>query len=90
MTETSRLEIIIDTTKAKKGTDDVTKSLKDVETQGDKTERSVKDTAKVISDTGDKSKSSALCQDNETRRSPSTAPPADLTRSLIASVTSPL
>lgn len=59
MTETSRLEIIIDTTKAKKGTDDVTKSLKDVETQGDKTERSVKDTAKVISDTGDKSKSSA-------------------------------
>lgn len=59
MTETSRLEIIIDTTKAKKGTDDVTKSLKDVETQGDKTERSVKDTAKVISDAGDKSKSSA-------------------------------
>lgn len=59
MTETSRLEIIIDTTKAKKGTDDVTKSLKDVETQGDKTEKSVKDTAKVISDAGDKSKSSA-------------------------------
>ena len=59
MTETSRLEIIIDTTKAKKGTDDVTKSLKDVETQGDKTEKSIKDTAKVISDTGDKSKSSA-------------------------------
>ena len=59
MTETSRLEIIIDTTKAKKGTDDVTKSLRDVETQGDKTEKSIKDTAKVISDTGDKSKSSA-------------------------------
>ncbi|MWC17517.1 phage tail tape measure protein [Acinetobacter johnsonii] len=59
MTETSRLEIIIDTTKAKKDTDDVTKSLKGVETQGDKTERSVKDTAKVISDAGDKSKSSA-------------------------------
>ena len=59
MTETSRLEIIIDTTKAKKGTDDVTKSLRDVETQGDKTEKSVKDTAKVISDAGDKSKSSA-------------------------------
>lgn len=59
MTETSRLEIIIDTTKAKKGTDDVTKSLKDVETQGDKTEKSVKDTAKAISDAGDKSKSSA-------------------------------
>lgn len=59
MTETSRLEIIIDTTKAKKGTDDVTKSLKDVETQGDKTERSVKDTAKVISDAGDTSKTSA-------------------------------
>ncbi|MDH1534045.1 phage tail tape measure protein, partial [Acinetobacter johnsonii] len=59
MTETSRLEIIIDTTKAKKGTDDITKSLRDVETQGDKTEKSIKDTAKVISDTGDKSKSSA-------------------------------
>lgn len=59
MTETSRLEIIIDTTKAKKGTDDVTKSLRDVETQGDKTEKSVKNTAKVISDAGDKSKSSA-------------------------------
>lgn len=59
MTETSRLEIIIDTTKAKKGTDDVTKSLKSVETQGDKTEKSVKGTAKVISDAGDKSKSSA-------------------------------
>lgn len=59
MTETSRLEIIIDTTKAKKGTDDVTKSLKDVETQGDKTERSVKDTAKVISDAGNTSKTSA-------------------------------
>ena len=59
MTETSRLEIIIDTAKAKKGTDDVTKSLRDVETQGDKTEKSIKDTAKVISDTGDKSKSSA-------------------------------
>ena len=42
MTETSRLEIIIDTTKAKKGTDDVTKSLRDVETQGDKTEKSIK------------------------------------------------
>lgn len=55
----SRLEIVIDTAKAKKGTDDVTKSLKDVETQGDKTEKSIKDTAKVISDTGDKSKSSA-------------------------------
>uniref|UniRef100_UPI00024853D1 hypothetical protein n=1 Tax=Acinetobacter sp. P8-3-8 TaxID=1029823 RepID=UPI00024853D1 len=55
----SRLEIVIDTVKAKKGADDVTKSLKDVETQGDKTEKSVKDTAKVISDAGDKSKSSA-------------------------------
>ncbi|QHI17061.1 phage tail tape measure protein [Acinetobacter haemolyticus] len=58
-TQQSRLEIVIDTAKAKKGADDVTKSLKDVETQGDKTEKSIKDTAKVISDTGDKSKSSA-------------------------------
>ena len=48
MTETSSLEIIIDTTKATKGTDDVTKSLTDVETPGDKTERTVKETAKVI------------------------------------------
>ncbi|GAA5557140.1 hypothetical protein Asch01_01858 [Acinetobacter schindleri] len=55
----SRLEIVIDTAKAKKGADDVTKSLKDVETQGDKTEKSVKDTAKVISDTGSTSTTSA-------------------------------
>lgn len=55
----SRLEIVIDTAKAKKGADDVTKSLRDVETQGDKTEKSVKDTAKVISDTGNTSTTSA-------------------------------
>lgn len=55
----SRLEIVIDTAKAKKGADDVTRSLKDVETQGDKTEKSVKDTAKVISDTGSTSTTSA-------------------------------
>ena len=55
----SRLEIVIDTAKAKKGTDDVAKSLKDVETQGNKTEKSVKDTAKVISDTGNTSTTSA-------------------------------
>ncbi|WP_216071070.1 phage tail family protein [Acinetobacter faecalis] len=55
----SRLEIVIDTSKAKKGTDDVAKSLKDVETQGNKTEKSVKDTAKVISDTGSTSTTSA-------------------------------
>ncbi|WP_213032870.1 phage tail tape measure protein [Acinetobacter indicus] len=55
----SRLEIVIDTSKAKKGADDVTKSLKDVETQGDKTEKSVKDTAKVISDAGNTSTTSA-------------------------------
>ncbi|MEQ1411504.1 phage tail tape measure protein [Acinetobacter indicus] len=55
----SRLEIVIDTAKAKKGADDVTKSLRDVETQGDKTEKSVKDAAKVISDTGNTSTTSA-------------------------------
>lgn len=55
----SRLEIVVDTSKAKKGTDDVAKSLKDVETQGNKTEKSVKDTAKVISDTGNTSTTSA-------------------------------
>ena len=55
----SRLEIVIDTAKAKKGADDVTKSLKDVEAQGDKTEKSVKGTAKVISDAGSTSTTSA-------------------------------
>lgn len=58
-TQTSRLEIIIDTTKGKKGTDDLTKSLESVEKQGAKTEKSTKETAKAISDTGKKSKEAA-------------------------------
>lgn len=58
-TQTSRLEIIVDTSKGKKGTDDLTKSLEQVEKQGDKTEKSTKETAKAISDTGEKSKGAA-------------------------------
>lgn len=58
-TQTSRLEIIIDTTKGKKGTDDLTKSLESVEKQGDKTEKSAKQTSKAISGTGKTSKEAA-------------------------------
>lgn len=58
-TQTSRLEIIIDTSKGKKGTDDLKKSLEQVEKQGNKTEKTTKETAKAISDTGKKSKDAA-------------------------------
>ncbi len=51
-TQTSRLEIIIDTDRAKKGTDDTVKSLSNLEKQGDKTQKQAKDTAKSIEDVG--------------------------------------
>ncbi|EMN1777842.1 tape measure protein [Acinetobacter baumannii] len=52
MAAQSRLEIIIDSSKAKKDSDALSKSLKDVEVQGDKVEKSTKNTSKAISETG--------------------------------------
>lgn len=51
-TQTSRLEIIIDTDRAKKGTDDTVKSLNNLEKQGDKTQKQAKDIAKSIDGVG--------------------------------------
>ncbi|EXA69825.1 hypothetical protein J503_0811 [Acinetobacter baumannii 984213] len=52
MVAQSRLEIIIDSSKAKKDSDALSKSLKEVEVQGEKVEKSSKNTSKAISETG--------------------------------------
>ena len=62
--QTSRLEIIIDTSKAKKGTDDATKSLKSLEDQGNKTEKSAKEAGKGIEQTGKSSQKAKPQIDN--------------------------
>lgn len=48
----SRLEIVIDSSKAKKDSDALSKSLKDIEVQGEKTEKSTKSTSKAFGETG--------------------------------------
>lgn len=48
----SRLEIVIDSSKAKKDSDALSKSLKDVEVQGEKAEKSTKSTSKALGETG--------------------------------------
>lgn len=50
--QTSRLEIIIDTSKAKKNSDDAAKSLETLERQGDKTSTSVEKVGKYFKNAG--------------------------------------
>jgi hypothetical protein len=50
--QTSRLEIIIDTSKAKKNSDDTAKSLETLEKQGDKTSASVEKVGKYFKNAG--------------------------------------